>query len=134
MHTDVYTPENLKWHSTVACGHSEDQKGKSPQDRAYSQELIDKMYADYCSGMNVFQIAKKYNRDASTIKKYMLCPIATKKVQLKGIRVKNIETNQIFDSLSAAARWASCNANTINRHLVDGKAAGIIPNSNTPAH
>lgn len=134
VHTDVYTPENLEWHATKACGHVKDQIGKSPQDRAYSQELIDKMYKDYSNGMNVHQIAKKYNRDNSTVKKYMLNPKAVTKVNLKGIKVRNIETRQEFPSLSAAGRWAKCSASTVRRHLESDKAAGTVPDTGEIAH
>ena len=133
VHVDVYTQENLKWHSTVALGHSEDQIGKSSQDRAYSQELIDKMYKDYREGMNINQIAKKYNRDNSTIKRYMLNPKSVK-VNTTGIQIKNIETQKEFKSISAASRWAHCSPNTIRRHLESDKAAGTIPDSGKVAH
>lgn len=134
IHQDVYTPENKLWHSTSGVGHSEDQVGLSSDDRKLSQEEVDAMYKDFQEGISVKELAKKYNRDYGIIEKYMSNPIVPKQVKLSGRKVKNIETGKIFSSISAAARWASCGATTLTRHLYDNKPAGKVPETQELAH
>lgn len=134
VHSDVFTPENKRWHETSGVGHSEDQIGLSSDDRKLKQNEIDLMYTDYQAGMTFRQIAKKYHRDVGVVEKYMHNPKATSKVNLKGRQVKNLETQKVFSSISKAAKWAGCGATTITRHLYDGKAAGIVPDTEEPAH
>lgn len=134
IHMDVYTPENKEWHKTKGVGHSKDQIGLSSNDRSLSQTEIDEIYNDYQAGLTITQLSKKYNRDYGVIQKYISNPHATQKVKLSGRKVKNLETNKEFASISAAARWANCGATTITRHLYDGKPAGKVPETEEPAH
>lgn len=132
IHTDVYTQENREWHKK-ATGHREGQIGLSSLDRAISQEEINEMFKDYQNGLSINAIAKKYNRDNGVVEKYMANPIAIKKINYKGRRVQCINTGDIFTSISAAAKWASCGATTLTRHLAKDKIAGKVPGTNDPA-
>lgn len=132
VHTDVYTPENKAWHK-VQTGHSEDQLGLSSLQRAIKQEEINEMVKDYNRGMSINAIAKKYNRDNSTVEKYIANPVQITKVKYRGRQVKNINTGQIFKSISAAAKWASCGSTTLTRHLATDKIAGYVPETKEPA-
>lgn len=132
VHTDVYTPENRAWHKQQ-IGHSEDQKGLSSLDRAITQDEINIWVNEYQNGMTINAIAKKYNRDNGTVQKYIFNPNAIKKVQYRGRAIKNLNTNKIFNSISAAAKWAGCGATTLTRHLATDKIAGKVPETNEPA-
>lgn len=132
VHQDVYTPENKAWHK-ANVGHSDDQIGLSSLDRAIKQEEIDIWVKEYKNGMSINAIAKKYNRDNGTVEKYINNPVANKKVNYHGRTVKNINTNQIFNSISAAAKWAGCGATTLTRHLASDKIAGKVPDTGEPA-
>lgn len=132
IHEDVYTEENKQWHKKCT-GHSKDQLGLSSLDRAYTQEEIDLMYNDYKNGLNIYQIAKKYNRDCGIVAKYMANPVANKKINYSGRTVKNINTGLEFSSISKAAKWAGCGATTLTRHLYTDKIAGKVPDTNEPA-
>lgn len=115
------------------CGHSEDQIGLSSLERALTQEEINLMYRDYQSGLNVYQISKKYNRDCGIVSKYMNNPIANQEVKYTGRAVKNLNTGLIFSSISKAAKWAKCGATTLTRHLYTDKIAGKVPDTGEPA-
>lgn len=132
VHADVYTDENKAWHKKQN-GHSEDQIGLSSLDRAVSQEEINNMLEDYKNGMSINAIAKKYKRDNGVVEKYMANPVAVRQVKYKGRKVQNVNTGQIFKSISAAAKWAGCGATTLTRHLVKDKIAGTIPETGEPA-
>lgn len=132
IHMDVYTEDNKKWHKNN-IGHSEDQKGLSSSDRAYSQELIDSMYQDYLNGMNAYQISSKYKKDCATVIKYLAKPEAVQKVKYSGRKLQNLNTGKIFPSVSSAAKWAKCGATTLTRHLNTDKIAGVVPETNEPA-
>lgn len=133
IHQDVYTEENKKWHSTFAMGHAEDQKGISPQMKQLSQQEVDMIYKDYLNGATIPELVRDYERDYGVIQRYINHPVV-EKVNLRGIEIINVETQQIFPSISKAAHWAKCGANTITRHLYDNKPAGIVPDLNIPAH
>ena len=92
VHMDVYTEANKQWHSTVACGHSEDQYDRSSLDRALKQDEIDMLVKDYNSGLNIHQLTKKYNRDYGVIQKYLSNPVEITQVKYRGRTVKNINT------------------------------------------
>lgn len=132
VHTDVYTEENKAWHK-AQTGHAEDQIGLSSLDRAIRQEEIDEWVKDYQNGMSINALAKKYQRDNSTIEKYINNPVAINKVQYKGRKIQNENTGIIFKSISAAARWAGCGATTLTRHLTSDKIAGKVPETGEPA-
>ena len=132
VHMDVYTDENKAWHKT-ATGHGEDQVGLSSLDRAVKQPEIDAMVEDYRNGMNLHQIAKKYDRDYGVVQKYINNPIEVKKVQYRGKAVKNLNTGLVFKSISQAAKWAGCGATTLTRHLNTDQIAGIVPETGEPA-
>lgn len=132
IHTDVYTLENRAWHKKQT-GHSEDQVGLSSLDRAINQDEINLWVEDHKNGMTINAIAKKYNRDNGTVEKYIANPIATTKVKYKGRQIQNVNTGQIFKSISAAARWAGCGATTLTRHLASDKIAGKVPETEEPA-
>ena len=89
---------------------------------------------EYNNGLTINALAKKYNRDNGTVEKYINNPVAVSKIKYKGRKVKNIETGLIFKSISEAARWASCGATTLSRHINGDKIAGIVPDTNEPAH
>lgn len=133
VHTDVYTKENKEWHKKEALGHSEDQIGLSSLDRAIKQEEIEEWLKDYNNGLSINALAKKYNRDNGTIEKYIKNPKAITEIKYRGRTVKNINTNKIFTSISAAARWAGCGATTLTRHLAGDKIAGKVPETGEPA-
>lgn len=132
VHMDVYTPENKAWHK-AQVGHSEDQIGLSSFDRAIKQEEIDAWVKDSNNGLSVNALAKKYNRDNGIIKKYLDNPVAIQKINYNGRKVKNINTNKVFKSISAAARWANCGATTLTRHLNSDRIAGKVPETGEPA-
>lgn len=132
VHQDVYTVENKEWHKKN-IGHSEDQIGLSSLDRAIKQEEIDIWVQEFKNGMSINAIAKKYNRDNGTVEKYIHNPTEKKEVKYKGRKIKNINTNQIFNSISAAAKWAKCGATTLTRHLTSDKIAGVVPETGEPA-
>jgi hypothetical protein len=93
------------------------------------------MLNDYKSGMTINAIAKKYHHDNNTVKKYLLNPnFKPTNSSNQGRKVKNIETQLTFNSISAAARWAKCGATTLSNHLASDGAAGKIPNTNEIAH
>lgn len=133
VHNDVYTEENKAWHKKQV-GHSEDQVGLSSFDRSMKQNEIDLWVKDYKNGMSINAIAKKYKHDNGTIEKYINNPVALKKIKYRGRKVKNIETEKIFNSISAAAKWSHCGATTLTRHLNSDKIAGTVPETNEPAH
>ncbi len=61
IHSDVYTPENKKWHETFGVGHSVDQIGTSSKDRALSQEEIDNIVKDHKEfNLSITELSKKY--------------------------------------------------------------------------
>ncbi len=132
VHVDVYTPENKAWHKSQV-GHSEDQLGLSSLDRAISQDEINKFVEDYNNGLTINAIAKKYHRDNGTIQRYISNPIAVSKIKYRGRTLKNINTGKIFQSISSAAKWASCGATTLTRHLATDKIAGKVPETGEPA-
>ena len=132
VHNDVYTLENKEWHKKQV-GHSEDQIGLSSLDRTIPQKEIDCWVEDYKKGMTINAIAKKYGRDNGTVEKYIANPTAVTKVKYKGRQIKNVNTGQIFKSISSAARWAGCGATTLTRHLVSDKIAGKVPETGEPA-
>ena len=132
-HIDVYTEEIKEWHKKNV-GHSEDQIGLSSLKRTIKQEEIDAMVADYNNGINIHQLANKYNRDYGIIQKYLSNPVAVTQVKYRGRKVMNIETNQTFSSISAAARWAKCGATTLTRYINTEKTAGQVPETGEPAH
>lgn len=132
VHTDVYTPENKAWHKKQV-GHSEDQLGLSSLDRVISQKEIDEWMKDFNEGLSINAIAKKYHRDNGTVEKYIHNPIAKTKVQYRGRVVKCVNTGDVFNSISSAAKWAGCGATTLTRHLASDKKAGKVPNTNIPA-
>lgn len=133
IHMDVYTPENKAWHK-AQVGHSEDQLGLPSCDRAIKQDEINQWVNDFNSGLSINAIAKKYGRDNGTVEKYINNPNSIQKVQYRGRKIQNVNTGEIFKSISAAAKWAGCGATTLTRHLTSDKIAGKVPNTNEPAH
>lgn len=133
VHQDVYTEENKALHK-AQVGHSEDQIGLSSFDRAIKQADINLWVTEFNNGMTINAIAKKYNRDNGTIEKYINNPKALIAVKYKGRKVQNVETQEIFDSISKAAKWAGCGATTLTRHLTSDKIAGKVPGTENPAH
>lgn len=133
IHSDVYTEENKAIHK-AQVGHSEDQIGLSSLDRAIKQKDLDLWLEDYKNGMSINAIAKKYHRDNGTVEKYINNPVIKTKVKYRGRTVQNVETKQIFKSISAAAKWAGCGATTLTRHLETDKIAGKVPDTKEPAH
>lgn len=91
------------------------------------------MVADYKQGISIHQIANKYGRDYGIVQKYLANPVETKKVNYLGRTLKNVNTGKIFNSISAAAKWAGCGATTLTRHLNTDKIAGKVPETNEPA-
>lgn len=132
IHTDVYTEENKQWHKQNT-GHGEDQIGLSSLDRTLKQEEINAIVFDYQNGMNINQLAKKYNRDYGIIQKYLANPKETKQVNYLGRTIKNLNTGKIFSSISQAAKWAGCGATTLTRHLNTDGIAGKVPETKEPA-
>lgn len=132
IHMDVYTEENKQKHHKN-MGHSKDQIGLSPLDKAISQEEIDQFLNDYNAGMNIHKIAKKYNRDYGIIQKYLNNPIANTTVKYNGRQVKNINTGIVFNSINSAAKWAGCGSTTLTRHLSMDGIAGKVPGTNESA-
>lgn len=133
IHNDVYTEENKALHKQQV-GHSADQIGLSSFDRAIKQNEIDIWVQEYNKGLSINAIAKKYGRDNSTVEKYIHNPVATTRIKYRGRRLQNVETQQIFESISKAAKWAGCGATTLTRHLTTDKIAGKVPETNQPAH
>lgn len=87
------------------------------------------MLKDYHCGLSINAIAKKYNRDNGVVEKYIANPIAIDKVKYKGRQVQCVNTDDIFSSISAAAKWAT----TLTRHLAKDQIAGKVPGTDEPA-
>lgn len=132
IHQDVYTKKNKLWHKQNV-GHGQDQVGLSSLDRAIKQEDIDIWIKEKKAGLSINAIAKKYNRDNSTIEKYINNPKAISEVKYTGRKLQNVNTGKIFNSISSAAKWAKCGATTLTRHLTTDKIAGKVPETGEPA-
>lgn len=133
VHQDVYTEENKAKHKNQN-GPSQF-KNVSNEGRKYSKQEVALMKEDYQNGMTINAIAKKYHRDNSTVKKYLVgnCTPGGK-INYNGRKVQNIETQIIFESVSAAARWANCGKTTLRTHLATDKIAGTVPETGESAH
>ena len=91
------------------------------------------MVADHLKGLNVYQLSIKYGRDCGIISKYLSNPKEIEKINYRGRKIKNLNTEMIFNSISSAAKWAGCGATTLTRHLTTDKIAGKVPETNEPA-
>ena len=109
--------------------------GKNNKERACNEEEILKMRELREKGLSYKKISEIIGRSASTIRKYCLfqeCPSNNK--ILNSIRVKNIETGLVFDSMTEAAKWASTSYKTISKYKDTTNSAGIVQSTNEPAH
>lgn len=141
---EVYTDENREWHATYAKGVKGKDKGISNTKRACSEEEIRKMRELHSQGLNYPQISKIVNRTISTVRKYCLfqespSPQATGNRQPGAIRVRNIETGLVFESLTAAAKWSGTKDGNRIGELVHGKinssfTSGVVPSTGERAH
>lgn len=133
VHQDVYTEENKAKHKNrfgASCF-----KGVSNEGRRYTKKEVALMKEDYNNGMTINAIAKKYHRDNGTVKKYLVGNGQPgEAIPYSGRKVQNVETQIIFESVSAAARWAGCGKTTLRTHLATDKVAGKIPETGEPAH
>ena len=134
---EVYTEENRIWHATMAKANIDGNKklGKNNKERACNEEEILKMRELREKGLSYKKISEIIGRSASTIRKYCLfqeCPSNNK--ILNSIRVKNIETGLVFDSMTEAAKWARTSYKTISKYKDTTNSAGIVQSTNEPAH
>ena len=133
VHNDVYTEENKAAHKKHSS-HLDDQTGLNSFDRSIRQDEIDVWVEEFKSGMTINAIAKKHSRDNGTVEKYINHPKAIKQVKYNGRKVKNTNTEQVFNSISKAAKWAGCGVTTLTRHLTTDCIAGKVPETGEPAH
>lgn len=130
---EVYTDENRLWHATAAKGF--EQPKLNNKSKACSEEEIDRMRKLKAQGMSYKKISKIVGRDASVVRKYCLFQECTSPSKIgTAIQIKNIETGLVFESITQAAKWASCSKNTISKYKNTDKSAGIVPSTGEPAH
>lgn len=127
---EVYTQENMQWHATKAKGFK--QSSLNNEQRKLSDELISLIRNEYNTNHISFnKIAEKYNVAPSTVRKY--CLNLDKNKLTTGIKVKNVETNLIFNSYTQAASWAKTHRKTISKYINTNHPAGLVPESLIPA-
>lgn len=133
---EVYTDENRQWHATQAKRHQDGNisLGFNNQQRACSEEEIEKMRQLREKGFSYKKIGEIVNRSPSVVRKYCLFQECKNKNKMKGIRVKNVETGLIFDTQADAASWAMCDKRKISSAYNTEKSAGVVPSTNEPAH
>ena len=134
---EVYTEENRIWHATMAKANVDGNKklGKNNKERACNEEEILKMRELRKKGLSYTRISEITGRSASTIRKYCLfqeCPSDHK--FFNSVRVKNIETGLVFDSMTEAAKWAKTSYKIISKYKDTTNSAGIVQSTNEPAH
>lgn len=134
---EVYTEENRIWHATMAKANIDGNKklGKNNKERACNEEEILKMRELRKEGLSYTRISEITGRSASTIRKYCLfqeCPSNRK--FFNSVRVKNIETGLVFDSMIEAAKWAKTSHKIISKYKDTTNSAGIVQSTNEPAH
>lgn len=134
---EVYTEENRIWHATMAKANINGNKkiGKNNKERACNEEEILKMRELRKEGLSYTRISEITGRSASTIRKYCLfqeCPSNRK--FFNSVRVKNIETGLVFDSMTEAAKWAKTSHKIISKYKDTTNSAGIVQSTNEPAH
>lgn len=145
---EVYTDDNLKWHSTYAkrSVDGNNSLGRNNTERACSDEEIAKMRELRTQGLSYEQISERVHRSISVVRKYCLHrgspnPQAHGKSFPNAIAVRNIETGLVFDSLREACKWAGL-AEKNGKHLVavarkenpNWKTSGHVPTTGEPAH
>lgn len=134
IHMDVYTQENREWHRKNDAKPHTSQIGLSSEDRRIKKEEVELWKKEREQGLSINQIAKKYHRDNGIVLKYLNDPSQlNQKIKYRGRQLKNLETEKVFTSISAAARWAGCGATTLTRHLASDKIAGKVPETQQPA-
>ncbi len=141
---EVYTEENRQWHATYSKGIKGRDKGTNNTQRACSVAEIKKMRELYSQGFSYNQIAKELHRSLSVVRKYCLFenasdPQAKGSKQPNAIRVRNIETGLVFDSVRSAAKWSGTKNKTRISQIVQGKinpafSSGIVPSTGERAH
>ena len=134
---EVYTDENREWHSTMSKGHIDGNKklGKNNKERSCTKEEILNFKKLRSKGLSYKKISNIVGRSSSTVRKYCLfqeCPSNNKIAN--SIRVKNIETGLVFDSMTEAARWARTNRDIISRWKNTTHSAGKVQSTDDPAH
>ncbi len=133
---EVYTEENMNWHKTNAKSHDDGNThlGLNNKARACSDEEVDLMRKLYSEGMNFKKIAEQLHRSPPVVRKYCLNQQCSNPSKMYAQRVKNVETNLIFDSLTQAAKWANISRYCLTKRLNTKISAGIVPSTNEPAH
>ncbi len=133
---EVYTDENRKWHTTQAKAHADGNKslGVNNAARACSEEEIAKMRELRAQGTSYMKIAEQLHRSAGVVRKYCLFQECTNKNKTSGVKVKNVETGLVFDTLVEAATWAKCGSKAISANKNTNKSAGIVVTTGEPAH
>ena len=133
---EVYTEENRKWHATYAKGKKGKDKCLSNQQRKCSDEEIKTMRQLFSQGLSYEQISKRVNRNITTIRKYCLFQESKKNPNCgTAIQVKNLETGLVFESYTAAAKWANTDRHKISKSKDNqNKTAGVVPSTGQPAH
>lgn len=143
---EVYSDENLKWHSSFAKAYKDGNKqlGKNGTERACNQEEIERMRKLRAEGMTYEKISQEVHRSANVVRKYCLHrevknPQANAKTQPTSIKVRNIETGLVFDSLKQAANWAGAKDTKTLSRIVKNKneswcASGVVQSTGQPAH
>lgn len=134
---EVYTDENRQWHATYAKANIQGNKqlGYNNQQRACSQEEIQRMRELRETGLSYKKIAQIVNRSMSVVRKYCLFQECKNNLKLgQAIQVKNIETGLIFESQKSASKWANCDHHLISTNKNTNKSAGVVPTTGDPAH
>lgn len=134
---EVYTEENRKWHATVAKGHINGNKdlGINNKERACTEEEILKIRELRATGLSYNKISAIVGRNSSVVRKYCLFQECTSNNKISNsIKVKNIETGLVFDSMTEAAKWANTSRKIISKFKNTTQPAGKVQSTNEPAH
>lgn len=137
IYPEVYTDENRKWHMTQSKAHIDGNLslGGDNKKRACSEKEIQQMRELRATGLSYQKIGEKVGRASSIVQKY--CNFQECKNNNKignAIIIKNCETGLVFDSVTAAAKWAKCDRHLLSKNKNTTFSAGIVPTTNEPAH
>lgn len=146
VYPEVYTDENRKWHATMAKRFADGNKkyGFNNVERKSSEEEIQRMRELRATGMSYEKIGKEVKRSTSVVRKYCLHneaikPHADGSKQPSAIKVRNIETGLIFNSIKEAGRWAGLSDEKRISQIIHGKipsnsTSGTVPTTNQRCH
>lgn len=113
---EVYSKENMEWHRTKAKGNKQERRNN--RERACSREEVEKILELRSAGKTYSEIAEETGRSTSTILKWVkkgeYLPVQE---CVNRVRVKNLETGLVFESLALAAEWSGCTPKNFSARL-----------------